>query len=140
MAATPKTITDGSSDLDEANLNLFVRGGKLQVKFNYLVVFFEAAGNAVIVYASRDSDGEIVDGDLSWNAGSTLIDITLSGFSAPPVGIATMRLNGATNVEKVHFNATAAATAELYFMSSATPGAQVDPDGDVYVNLIIIGA
>ena len=142
MAATPKTITDASSDLDEANLNLFVRGGKLQVKVNYCVIKFEAAGNAVTVYAARDSDGEIVDGDLSWNAGSVQVEIVLSGFSAAPVGQATIRApgNASTNVEKVQIDTTSSTAAILHFMSSATPGAKVDPDGDMYVNVLFIGA
>ena len=139
MAATPKTITDASSDLDEANLNLFVRGGKLQVKVNYLALKFEADGNAVTVHGV-DSDGEIVDGDLTWNAGSTCIDVTLSGFSAIPVMLATLRTNGSTNVEKLEVTAADANTGVISFMSNATPGAAVDPDGDVYVNLLVIGA
>ena len=139
MAATPKTITDASSDLDEANLNLFVRGGKLQVKVNYLALKFEAAGNAVTVHGV-DSDGEIVDGDLTWNAGSTCIDVTLSGFSAIPVMLATLRTNGSTNVEKLEVTAADANTGVISFMSNATPGEAVDPDGDVYVNLLVIGA
>lgn len=67
MAATPKTFTDNSSDVDEANLNLFVRGGKLQVKVNYLVFIFTAATNVVTVQSSWDSDGEVIDADLVWN-------------------------------------------------------------------------
>jgi hypothetical protein len=140
MAATPKTMIDGSTDVDEDVLNLYVRGGKLQVKVNYLVVLFTAATNAVTVYGTADSDGEIVDGDLSWNAGSTLIDIVLSGFSTLPVGLVTIFSNGSTNVEKVQVKATSSTAAELRFMSSATPGAAVDPDGDMHVNLLFIGA
>jgi hypothetical protein len=55
--ATPKTVTDASSDLDEAVLNLFLRAGKLQVKINYCVVLFTASTNAVTVNSARDSDG-----------------------------------------------------------------------------------
>lgn len=139
MAATPKTVTDASSDLDEAVLNMFVRGGKLQVKVNYLVLKFEASGNAVTV-SSSDSDGEIVDGDLSWNAGSTLIDIVLSGFSAAPVVVASIAVNSSTNVEKVRVRTSSSTAAELIFQSAATPGVSTDPDGDMYVNLLFIGA
>ena len=139
MAATPKTITDASSDLDEANLNLFVRGGKLQVKINYLVLKFAESDNACTVH-TNDSDGEVVDGDLTWNVGSTLIDIVLSGFSAAPVGLATLVSNASTNVEKLFLQLTGAAAAELRFISNATPGAAVDPDGDMYVALLFIGA
>lgn len=140
MAATPKTITDASSDLDEANLNLFVRGGKLQVKVNYLVVKFEADGNAVTASPSYDSDGEIVDGDLAWDAGDVEVDVTMSGFSVAPVGFATIVINNSTNVEKLKLQCTGATAAKLRFMSNATPGVQVDPDGDVYAAVLIIGA
>jgi len=141
MAATPKTFTDGSTDLDEANLNLFVRGGKLQVKINYLTLLFTASTNVVTAYSGTDSDGEIVDGDLSWNAGETRVDVVLSGFSTNPVVLATIQSNGSTNVEKVHVQPmSGGAAAYLRFMSSATPGVAVDPDGDVYVNLAFIGA
>ena len=84
MAATPKTITDDSSDLDEANLNLFVRGGKLQVKVNYFQLLFTASTNAVTVVGTVDSDGEVISADLTWDAGATTIDVTLSGFSIIP--------------------------------------------------------
>ena len=140
MAATPKTITDGSSDLDEANLNLFLRAGKLQAKVNYCTILFTAAGNAVTIYATVDSDGEIVDGDLSWSAGDVRIEIVLSGFSAKPVALATMYDNASTNVEKLKIQSQGAAIVHLYFLSNATPGAAVDPDGNVYVNLLFIGA
>ena len=99
--ATPKTITDASSDLDEAVLNLFVRGGKLQVKMNYAVLLFTAATNAVTVSATGDSDGEIVSGDCTWSAGSLRIEVTLTGFSVAPMVMATIAGNSSTNVEKV---------------------------------------
>ena len=140
MAATPKTVTDASSDLDEAVLNMFVRGGKLQVKINYFVLLFTAATNAVTVYATADSDGEVISGDLSWNAGSTLVDIVLSGFSTLPVGFVTIFSNASTNVEKVQIKATSGTAAELRFMSNATPGVPVDPDGDMHVNILFVGA
>ena len=140
MAATPKTVTDGSSDLDEAVLNLFVRGGKLQVKVNYCCILFTSGTNVPTVYASRDSDGEIVTGDLAWNGGSTWVDIVLSGFSVAPIGLLTIMQNASTNVEKVFISATTTTAAHLDFLSNATPGTKVTPDGDIYVQLLIIGA
>lgn len=140
MAATPKTVTDASSDLDEAVLNLFVRGGKLQVKVNYCVITFTAAGNAVAVSGSWDSDGEIVSGDCSWSAGDVRIEVTLTGFSAPPVAIAQLVANNSTNVEKLWAYASAAGTLLVLFKTNATPGASVDPDGDMQVGLFLIGA
>ena len=140
MAATPKTFTDASTDLDEANLNLFVRGGKLQVKVNYFQLLFTASSNAVTVVSGVDSDGEVVSGDLAWNAGSTQIDITLSGFSTLPVATATISTNASTNVEKLWVDATASTNATIEFISSATPGVAVDPNGDMLIMVIIIGA
>lgn len=139
MAATPKTITDASSDLDEANLNLFVRGGKLQVKVNYFELLFTASTNAVTLTAA-DSDGEVIDADLTWNAGSVRIDITLTGFSAAPIIVAGIGSNSSTNVEKLRAEGISGTEARIYFISNATPGAAVDPDGDMQINVIIIGA
>ena len=140
MAATPKTFTDGSTDLDEANLNLMVRGGKLQVKVNYFQLLFTASSNAVTVVSAVDSDGEVVSGDLAWNAGAVNIDVTLSGFSTLPVVTATISTNASTNVEKLWCDATLSTNATIEFISNATPGAAVDPDGDVEVMVLIIGA
>lgn len=136
MAATPKTFTDGSSDVDEANLNLFVRGGKLQVKVNYCRVLFTAATNTPTV-DTGDSDGEIVTGDLSWSA--TEIEVVLSGFSTAPIAIAVIESNSSTNVEAVLPRLASSSLMSLRFVSGAGQVA-VDPDGDVKVNLLVIGA
>jgi len=139
VAATPKTFTDDSTDLDEATLNLFVRGGKLQVKVNYFELLFTASTNAVTLTAA-DSDGEVIAADLAWNAGSVRIDVTLTGFSTAPIIFAAISSNASTNVEKMWAEGIDGTTARIYFKSSATPGASVDPDGDMQVNVLIIGA
>ena len=140
MAATPKTFTDGSSDLDEANLNLFVRGGKLQVKVNYFELLFTASTNAVTVNSGVDSDGEVISADLSWNAGGTRLEVIISGFSAPPVVQATISSNASTNVEKVWVNPISSTLFYILFKSNATPGTTVDPDGNVELMVTVIGA
>ena len=140
MAATPKTFTDGSTDLDEANLGLLVRGGKLQVKVNYFELLFTASSNVVTVVAGTDSDGEVISADLAWNVGAVRIDVTLSGFSVPPVMTANISVNSSTNVEKLWCTADTSTNARLSFITNATPGVAVDPDGDVQVNVLIIGA
>ena len=140
MAATPKTFTDGSTDLDEANLNLMVRGGKLQIKVNYFQLLFTASTNAVTVVAAVDSDGEVVSGDLAWNAGAVNIDATLTGFSTLPVVVATISTNASTNVEKIWADATTSTNVTIEFISNATPGVAVDPNGYVEVMVFIIGA
>lgn len=140
MAALPKTFTDGSTDLDEANLNLMVRGGKLQSKHNWFELLFTASTNAVTVVAGTDSDGEVVSADLAWNAGAVRIDITLSGFSAPPVVVPAISVNSSTNVEKLWSTADSSTNHRLSFVTNATPGVAVDPDGDMQVMVMILGA
>ena len=137
--ATPKTVTDASSDLDEAVLNLFLRAGKLQVKVNYAVIAFTAAGNTVAVSGSFDSDGEIVTGDTSWDAGDVRIEITITGFTAVPVVLGGIITNSSTNIEKARFEAISSSVVAVTFLSNATPGAATDPDGDMTVNLFLIG-
>jgi hypothetical protein len=113
--ATPKTVTDASSDLDEAVLNLFVRGGKVQVKVNYWSLTFTASTNAVTINTAWDSDGEIVDGDLVWNAGTTKIDITLTGFVKTPVVLAQIVSNSSTNIGSLAVTRTDPDTIHLEF-------------------------
>ena len=140
MAATPKTVTDASTDLDEAVLNLYVRGGKLQVKVNYFELLFTASSNAVTVVSGTDSDGEVVSGDLAWNAGAVRIDATLSGFSVPPVMVATISANGSTNIEKVWCTADSLTNGQIKFISDDSPGVATDPNGDMQVMVMAIGA
>jgi len=140
MAATPKTFTDGSTDLDEANLNLMVRGGKLQVKVNYFEMKFTASTNIATVVSTTDSDGEVITADMSWDAGNKWVAITLSGFTAPPVAIATLKENASTNVEKIFVWTSSSTTLRVRFISNATPGVSVDPDGNMNVMVMIIGA
>lgn len=137
--ATPKVVTDGSSDLDEAVLNKFVSCPKAEVKINYFSVTFTAADNSVAVDAGIDSCGEIVTGDCAWDAGDMRIEIVLTGFSNVPVAFASLRENLSTNVEKVWASALASSVLAIDFKSIATPGTSVDPDGNVTVGVLVIG-
>ena len=137
--ATPKVVTDASSDLDEAVLNLFLSVPKLQVKVNYLRVLFAAAGNTVTV-DSFDSDGEVVDGDLAWNGGSTKIDCTISGFTVKPIVLITPGTNASANADSIVASASTTSNIEIYFRdATGGRGSNVDPDGDVSFNMFIIG-
>ena len=139
--ATPKTFTDLSTALDEANLNLLVRGGKLQIKVNYVGVLFTASTNAITVAASMDSDGEIVAADMVWNAAFTRIDVTLSGFVLFPIAFVQLADVGAsTNVEDMWVDVVSATSAQVTFRGTGAAPAKVDPDGDVNFQLFIIGA
>ena len=137
--ATPVVSTDASSNVNAAVLNKYLNAGKLNVKVNYFELLFTASTNAVTV-TGADSDGEVVSGDLTWNAGSVRIDVTLSGFSVAPVILAAISTNTSTNVEKVAASGLSGTSAIIEFLSNATPGVKVDPDGDMQVNVIIIGA
>jgi hypothetical protein len=137
--ATPKTITDASSDLDEANLNLFLRAGKLQVKVNYCLIDFDAATDTPTVLGTVDSDGEIVTGDLSWDAVDDEIDIVLTGFTAQPVILTTKDATwSATNVDDVIGRTSSSSAAHIRFVSGASSTA-VDPNGDIRVYVLLIG-
>ena len=136
--ATPKVSTDDSTDLDEAVLNLYVTAVKLQVKLNYCTILFTASTNTPTVVAGVDSDGEIVTGDLSWDAGDEEIDITISGFTAIPVGVTTIQDNNSSNVHDLQYRHTNTTT--VHIRPTASGGeTSVDPDGDIQFSLILIG-
>ncbi len=99
--ATPKTVIDGSTDLDEGVLNLFLRAGKSEVKANWFHMKFTATTNAVDVLSWADSDGEVVSGDLAWNATDVRVEVTLTGFTLRPVPFAVIARNFTTNVAEV---------------------------------------
>jgi hypothetical protein len=137
MAATPKVVTDGSSDLDEAVLNLFVNGLKSQVKVQYFHMDFNASTNTPSISSTFSNDGEIVTGDLS-QSGSNWIDVVMSGFSTKPVIVATLSQCSATNVFNVMALATSSTAAQIWFTDDDYSTA-VDPNGDVGVNILMIG-
>ena len=136
--ATPKVVTDGSSDLDEAVLNKFLSVPKAEVKLNYAMIKFVADGNTVTVDATYDSDGEIVTGDLAYDDAGN-ITITLSGFTAIPPGFATIYSNAATNVGNVLYRPGSTTTGILRFIGTGAGESAVDPDGDVHVQVAIVG-
>ena len=136
--ATPKTVTDGSSDLDEAVLNLFLRAGKLQVKVNYGTIKFVAATNTPTIDATFDSDGEVITADLAYDAAGN-ITITLSGFTAIAVGLLTIYSNASTNIGNVLFRPGSTTSGIMRYIGTAAGEAAVDPDGDIYVQFLIIG-
>lgn len=138
MAATPKVITDNSSDLDEANLNLFLNALKLQVKINYCSLVFTASSNTPTIDTGRANGGEIVDGDLSWDSGNNEIDVTLSGFSTTPLVFATIHSNGSTNADEIRAAGTSSTAAFIRFTASGG-NAGVDPDGNMQISVMFLG-
>lgn len=138
--ATPVVSTDSSSGLDAAVLNKYLNALKLNVKINFFELLFTASSNVVTVVGGTDSDGEVISGDLAWNAGALRIDITLTGYTNVPVMLAAISVNGSTNVEKLWCTADSNTNARLSFVSNATPGVAVDPNGDVRIMVIILGS
>lgn len=136
--ATPKVVTDGSSDLDEGVFNLFLNAIKSQVKLNAFRLLFTAATNVPTVVSTYFNEGEVVDGDLSWNAGGVYIAITLTGFVNKPLVFVTNIVSSATNVFQVQGAAAAVSEARVTFTNDAMTAA-VDPDGNIEVSVFILG-
>lgn len=140
--ATPKNITDGSSDLDEAVLNNYVNGLKSQVKVNFAGITFVNSSTSAGL-SSTDTAGEITGSDVSWDGTNNKVDVTLSGFSAEPAAQVSFKHNGSSNVGQLLVNTPSSSAAEIYFLSGAAgqgTGDSIEPDGDVRFFLFLIGS
>src|SRR5262245_31305890 len=123
--ATPKTVTDGVTELEEASLNKYISGDgvKVQIKMLY-ATFIYSAGN-LIVDPNHDSCG-IITGDISYDTGNDWADITVSGFTnRPHVQATTYATDGSFTVKA---KSTGTTNVRVYFYDStdgsrATPGA-----------------
>lgn len=82
--ATPKLVTDGSTEFEEAEMNraLMSDGTKIQVKTWHGRLHYDGAD--VVVDSGVDSAG-VTSGAVVFNGANTAFDITLSGFTNPPV-------------------------------------------------------
>lgn len=89
--ATPAVVQDGLTDFEAAVLNKFL-SSKLQTKCYHGRILYNGTDFEVSTLA--DSHG-VVDGDLSYNVGTDSVEITLAGFTNPPVIIPVKTL-GAT--------------------------------------------
>lgn len=139
--ATPLMHVDASTDVDAAVLNLAMNALKIGVKTNWFQLLFTAATNAVTVVAGVDSDGEVIDADAVWNAGDVKIDITLSGFSAPPLAVASINDagNASSNVAALQVGCDATTRCRLVFLGAGITNTPVDPDGNMNVNVQLQG-
>lgn len=137
MAATPKVVTDGSSDLDESVLNKFVNGVKGQVKVNFCRILFTASTNVPTIVGLYTNDGEILTGDLAFTGNE--IVVTLTGFSLRPIPVATIGDNNSTNVGDVLAYGTSLTDLRLRPIGTSGGETAVDPDGDIEINLLLIG-
>ena len=133
--ATPKVMTDGSTALTEANLNLYARS-KLQVKIYHVVVKY--SGGNLVVDSDFDSYGPVT-GDLTYDGTNKVLNITLAGFTNPPVAVATPKYANANYNIKAHATSNTNVRVAFYAISN---GANVDaasPDANMNFNLLIIG-
>ncbi len=132
--ATPKIITDGTTELKEAELNKFVAAddAKVQCKMNWAHVRYN--GTAWEVVSGEDKAG-IASLDLSWDGVGTALDITLSGFSNPPIAVVCPASASAV-IPKVKAVLANKLTVEFYDFT----GAEVTTEGTTMdFNVILIG-
>lgn len=139
MAATPKPFTDGTTDLDEDNLNRLLNAVDLQVKINWAVLSFTATATSADVATGFSTVSEIVSGDVSYDSTNNEIDVTLSGYSTSPVAVASIMSNSSSNVAEVYPNVTSSTGIELEFQDATAGGGTASPDGDMTVGLIVVG-
>lgn len=139
MAATPKNITDNSSDLDEAVLNNFLNAVDSQWKLNAAALRFDQSVPEAILISGFSGTSEIASGDVSWDATNDEIDVTLSGYSNSPVAVAVIMVNSSSNVGAVYANVTSSTEVQIEFQDATAGGGSVTPNGDVDVALIVVG-
>lgn len=82
--ATPVTTVDGTTVFNAANMNKYLTsdGTKTTIKVWHGRIRYNGA--SLVVESTVDFAG-VTSGALAFNGGSTSIDITLSGFTNPPV-------------------------------------------------------
>lgn len=138
--ATPKGVTDGSaaSAYEESVINRFLLsdGAAIQVKVWHARIRYN--GSAQVVEPAYDSAG-FTTGALAFDAGNTEFDITLSGFTNPPIAILTP-VGGAT----VYYPKVIATTNVLLSVAffDVDTGAKIGTgslDSDMDFNCILIG-
>lgn len=137
--ATPKTFTAGVTPVSAAYLNKYISGNgtKVEIKTLYATIIY-SAGN-IVVDSSSDSCG-IVTGDLNYNAGTDVLEITISGFVNRPQ-VQLTRISSGTNYLPAYLPVdNTEVDVEFYdpadLTSKATPGAV---DAHMNFTLFIIG-
>jgi len=137
--ATPKGIVAGSSAFSEAVMNRFILGDgtKIQIKIWYATVVY--SGGTLILQAGADVCG-FVAGDFSYNAGTDILEVTLSGFTNIPF-VGVERLSAGTNyIPQYKVFTNTQAQIEFYdpadLTTKVTPGA---PDANMNFTIFVIG-
>jgi hypothetical protein len=107
--ATPQVTTDGVSGFEAAVLNKYLAVGeanKPTCKAWFARVRFN--GSSWEVHGSTESAG-LSSGGLAWNGASSQLEITLTGFSAAPVVLASPMCADAALAPKAHAQSQAQA-------------------------------
>ena len=86
--STPITIIDGTTPFDAASVNKFISsdGLAVSVKMFHARIFFDAVN--LVVSSAIDSAG-ILTADTAFVGGTTTVNITLAGYTNPPVVLCT---------------------------------------------------
>lgn len=135
--ATPKTITDGTTPFDEANLNKFLSsdGSKVQVKVYHAHIRYNGA--SWIVDSAEDAAG-LVSGDLAWSTDHLVI--TLSGFTNVPIAMVCAVSTATTPPNTPMVDAISNTQINVYFFDGQNPPVADTTQGtDMDFNIIIIG-
>ena len=135
--ATPVTTVDGTTVYNAANMNKYLTsdGTKTTVKVWHARVRYN--GVSLVVESTVDSAG-ITSGALAFNAGTTAIEITLSGFTNPPVAVLTPTTATAYTVKPTGMS-NVLATIQFFDIDT---GAQIVTgalDTDMDFQIMIIG-
>lgn len=136
--ATPATMTAGVTQLSAANLNKYISGDgtKTQIKMWYATVIF----NATLQVDSTQASSGLTTGALSYNGGTNKLEITLSGFTNPPVVIVNRLSLGSNYIPAALPVSNTRVDIEFYTVANlatkATPGAA---DTNMDFSIIIIG-
>jgi hypothetical protein len=135
--ATPVAFTDAVTTFTAANLNKFLCVGEADhVATKLLFARVRYTGSAWEVHGSTDAAG-LTALALSWDAGSSQLDIALTGFTAAPVVLGSAIADD--NAYHVKAHASAADAAALAFFDAAGDRVETE-DANMDCCLLVIGA
>jgi len=135
--ATPKIVTDGVDEFEEAVVNKYVSsdGTALQVKIWHGNIHY--TGSATQLKTGVSAAG-LTNGGIAFDGGDTAVDITLSGFTNPPVVVANAF--GATSYyPKAIVVTNVLATIAFYDIDTGAAIVTGIEDTDMDFNIMIIG-
>lgn len=138
--ATPEVTVDGTTEYEAANMNKYISAGG--TKLNVAVRYARIRSNGVSLEVSTATDNAIlVMGDLTFNAGTDSIDITLSGLTNPPL-IIPVPATPTAYFPQIDSATLTNIFARILFFDRADISSQASvavSDTDMDLNLYIIG-